>query len=209
MKKIYIVPLLLFHIFLLFPQDGNDKKDSYYYYLNKDYTTALRLLEEEKKTFPNRADIYVIMAWCYRDLRNYPMMEKVSKEGLTVRRYDIRIIRNLAESQYFQKKYSDAVNSLESYIGLRYKFRDNYLFQAYIYLGESYLFLEAYNKADIALSMAKTYRPSHVRTLILLAQTNEKLENNKKANTFYQQVLKINPSHQEAIEGVNRTKDTQ
>ena len=210
MKKIIYIVLISITINFIFSQDNTldiKKMNGWDYYEKGRYRESINALKVEKKSYPNRINIYVIMAWDYLSLRNYPSMEKISKEGLKIRPNDVRVIKNLAEAYYFQKKYSEAIFYFEKYIFSKYKMKDPYLAIVYYYLGVCFYNLNFYRKADIALSFAKYYRPKDIKIILTLANTKEKLEEYDKANNLFNNVLKIKPNNKPALEGIKRIKD--
>ena len=101
-------------------QDNAAKpKNGYELFLDGRYQDSLAALESERQAHPERMDIYVISGWCYRELKDYASMERVSKEGIRIQPTDHRALRNLATALYWQAKYSEAVESFDSY--LKYK----------------------------------------------------------------------------------------
>ena len=77
----------------------------------------------EIKTIPGLdydSNVYVILGWDYRQLRRYKEMEEISLEGLKVNSTDIRLVRNLGESYYFQNSFLNAVKEFEKYISYKY-----------------------------------------------------------------------------------------
>lgn len=215
MKKVSIIILLLTITFTLFAQDKTDdttepkQKNGWDHYADGNYEESIKALEEERKVYTDRINIYVILGWDYKMLKNYVEMEKISLEGIAIQPSDIRVIRNLAEAYYFQRKWSDAIPLFEKYISYRYNWDDPFIQTVYYYLGICFIYEEKYRKADIALSTAKNVRPNDVNTLIRLAFVKEKLEEYKKAISLYNTALKIQPTNQSAAEGLKRSKNNQ
>lgn len=217
MKKILSIFILIFFLFNIFSQDNtvdtesnlNTKKtkNGWDYYSEGRYRESIAALELEKKYFPERINIYVIMAWCYRELREFNNMEIISLEGLKIQPTDSRVHKNLAEAYYFQGKYSQAIESFENY--LKYKYTpgtDPYLPLLYSYLGICYYNTEQYKKADIALSFSNFLKINNQEVIYYLALTKEKLSEYQKSFNLYKLLLQLNPGHQKGIEGLNRVK---
>lgn len=222
MKKILIlcivISLYITTICAQQPDNGSTNaktKNGWDYYVEGNYQASVKALQEEKRYYPNRINIYVILGWDYKKLKKFSDMEKVSLEGLKVRPGDVRVIQNLAEAYFFQYKYDKAVKFFEQYIAHKYNMQDPYLATAYFFIGSAYYEREKFRKADIALSAAKYYKPKDVYVLVKLAQTKEKLNESAKALELYQASLLISPNNKEALEGVKRlevveeTKDNQ
>lgn len=195
---------------LIFAQDSTGDTGSgengWTYYAKRQYRKSIEYLLKEKEQFPNRPNIYVILGWDYKELKQYAEMEKYSLEGLKVKSTDIRIIKNLGEAYFFQGKYRQAIEIFERYLKYKYDRNDPYISTLYYYLGYSFYMLELYNKAEIALMASNFYKPNFAFSNLYLAMVYEKMENNKKANFYYNQTLKIVPANEEAKKGANRTK---
>lgn len=217
MKKIYFIIVSIFFVIVSsYSQDNTDDtavdnskrtKNGWDYYSEGRYRESIAALELEKKYFPERINIYVIMAWCYRELKEFDNMEKISLEGLKIQPTDSRVHRNLAEAYYFQGKYGLAIGSFENY--LKYKYTpgaDPYLSLLYGYLGICYYNTEQFRKADIALSFSNFLKRNNQEIIYYLALTKEKLKEYKKSFDLYSFLLQLNPNHQKGIEGLNRVK---
>jgi tetratricopeptide (TPR) repeat protein len=131
-------------------------------------------------------------------------MEKISLEGIRVNPDNIKVIKNLAEAYYYQKKYKEAIEYLEKYISKILNENDNFLKEAYLYLGISYLNIESYQKSDIALLTANYYLPNNKDVLLNMAILKEKLKDFEKSKELYNSVLKLEPENAEAKEGLER-----
>jgi tetratricopeptide (TPR) repeat protein len=189
--------------------DNSKQKNGWELYLDSRFSDSIKSLLEEKKNFPDRINIYVILGWDYGNLKRYQEMQSISLEGLKYAPSDIRIMKNLAEAYYFQNMFKEAINYFNQYIKNRFNENDPYIGYAYYYLGTCYYNLNLYRKADVALSTAKFYRPQDNKIILQLAETMEKLNDREKARKFYENVLVFEPSNVEAQEGLKRVKTSQ
>jgi len=212
MIKIILFITLLFCTINLFAEDStkdNTQKkqmNGWDYFSAGRYKESLQTLEAEKKQFPDRNNIYVIMAWNYRELKDFTSMESISLEGLKIKLDDARILRNLGEAYYYQKKHNECISAFEKYFKYKNSWTDSYIPYAYYYTGVSYYYLKQYRKSDISLTTSNFYLPKNYNTLILLAEVKEILGEIKTANSFFNQALQLQPNAQRALDGVNRTK---
>lgn len=222
MKKIIIIFFIFFIIFKIRAQDVsgdnviktdnmnqnvNKVKNGWDYYNEARFYDSIKALLEEKRLFPDRINIYVILGWDYLNLKDYASMEKVSLEGLKLSPDDVRIIKNLIEAYFFQNKFSEAIPCLEKYIALRYNFKDPYISTVYYYLGVCYFKSGYYRKADISLSTALYYMPNDINAIIQLAEANEKLNQIEKAKNLLNNALKIQPNNTQAQDGLKRLEN--
>ena len=222
MKKIVVINLFLLFSFMLFAQEETApaattpaqpaapvvrQKNGWDYYSEKNYHASIRALEEERKTFPGRINIYIILGWNYKALKDYPEMERISIEGYNINPIHVNVLKNLGEACYFQNKYSDSIKYFEKYSKVKKnKWADPYTYSMYYYLGDSYYHVGAYYKADTALSAANALKPNNVQNLLLLAKVNEKLKNNKQAMKYYEALLKIEPANVDARNAYEQLK---
>ncbi len=231
MKKIIFLNLFFLFASVLFAQDattpntsGNTtpavqqavpatpavrKKNGWDYYSEGNYHASIRSLEEERKLFPGRINIYIILGWNYKALKDYPEMERISIEGYNINPIHVNILKNLGEACYFQNKYSDSIKYFEKYAKIKNKWQDPYTYSMYYYLGDSYYNIGAYYKADTALSAANILKPNNVQNLLLLGKVNEKLKNYKQAMKHYEALLKLEPANMEARNAYEQLKKTQ
>lgn len=182
------------------------QKNGWDYYSEGNYLASIRSLEEEKKQFPGRINIYIILGWNYKALKNYQEMERVSIEGYNINPTHVNILRNLGEACYFQGKYNDSTKYFEKYLKTKNKWTDPNTYLIYFYLGYSYYRIGAYYRADVALSASNIARPNNVQNLLLLGNVNEKLEKKERAANYYEAVLKLDPENKEALSSLGRFK---
>lgn len=168
------------------------------------YSESISALQREMQSFPNRINIYVILGWDYYYLRRYADMENISQVGLKIKPNDTRLIRNLAESCFYQGKYQNAIDEFEKYISYNYNQNDPYLPSAYYYSGICYFNLTSYRKADIALSTANYLQPNNYRIILMLAETKEKLQDLDNAKKHFEKVLQLKANEIKAIDGLQR-----
>ncbi len=210
-NKILIIFFVFSQIFLNSQDSSSDntKKvmNGWDFFSAGRYQESINALENEKRIFPDRINIYVIMAWNYRELKNFTLMESISIEGLKYQPADTRILKNLAEAYYFQKKYDDSAKTFEKYIKYKFSYNDPYLSYAYYYLGICYYNLRQYKKSDIALSTSNYYAPKNYNTIIILAELKEYLGEYKRSNSLFVLANQISPNNQRALDGIERTKD--
>jgi tetratricopeptide (TPR) repeat protein len=223
----YISIFVLFFNFFIFSQDQtsdsttnntteteenndvNTPKNGWVLYQEGRYYDSIVYLKQEMKQYPSRINVYVILGWDYRQLRRYKDMEEISIKGLKVNSTDIRLIRNLGESYFFQNKYSSAIKEFEKYISYRYNKNDSYLPTIYYYLGVCFYNQRLFKKADIAMSTARYFQPNNNRIILFLGKIMVELKEYEKAKKYFNDVLKKSPNNTEAIEGLKRIKDFQ
>lgn len=210
MKRIIFTLILTFFCFGLYAQDNNAArpKNGYELFLEKRYQESLASLENERKEHPDRIDIYVISGWCYRDMRDYPNMERISKEGLKVVPTDARTLRNLSTALYWQGKYSEAASAFEGYLKSRNQPKtDSYYFESYYKMGICYYNLKQWLKSDICFSLTNTMRPNNIENMQYLGEVKERIGEYQASYDLFEKILKYQPNNQKANEAVHRLRD--
>ncbi len=181
-----------------------NEKNGWELYLEGKYFESIKALEKEKKSYPERTNIYVIEGWDYKYLNNFIEMERISLEGLKMDSEDSRITINLAEAYYFQNKYSQAIPVFEKYLSKRYNINDQAIQKIYFYLGDCYYNIKYYRKADIALCTAYYFIKNDVQIILKLALVNENLANKDKSIELLKKVLTMEPENKIAKEILTR-----
>ncbi len=182
------------------------QKDGWDLYAEGNYTASIKALDEEKKQFPTRINIFIILGWNYKAIKNYKEMEKISLEGFALNPTHINVLKNLGEAYFFQGKYQDAIKQFEKYLKIRNDWNDPNTHLIYTYLGTSYFHTGYLFKADLALSTANSGKSNNVQTLLLLAEINEKLEKKEKAISYYEKALIVDPINNTAKTAISRLK---
>jgi tetratricopeptide (TPR) repeat protein len=209
MKKLITLAFLTLFSISVFAQDQAVKpKNGWDYFAAGQYQESLKALESERQSFPERMDIYVIEGWCYRELKDWANMERISAEGLKIQPNDPRALKNIGDAMFWQGKYQQAVQYYDGYLKYKYqpKTDTNYA-TVYYRMALCYYNLKQWLKADICFSLHNRYKPNDYLTIMNLADVKEKLGEYNKAYNLYQQTLKIRPNNQRGLEGVNRLKD--
>lgn len=209
MKRLIVAIMLAVFCISLNAQDNTAKpKNGYELFLDGRYQDSLAALESERQNHPERMDIYVISGWCYRELKDYASMERISKEGIRIQPTDHRALRNLASALYWQGKYSEAVESFDSY--LKYKNepkKDTFYLQAYWQMGVCYYNMKQWLKSDICFSLFNKMKPDNFDTIQYLAEVKEKIGEYDAAYDLYQKLLKLKPNNQKGLDGIHRLKN--
>ena len=209
MKKLITLAFLTLFSISVFAQDQAAKtKNGWDYFAAGQYQESLKALETERQSFPERMDIYVIAGWCYREMKDWANMERISAEGLKIQPNDPRALKNIGDAMFWQGKHQQAVQYYDGYLKYKYSPKTDTNFTTVYYrMGVSYYVLKQWLKSDICFSLSNRYKPNDYMTLQYLAEVKEKLGEYNKAYALYQQTLKIRPNNQKGLEGVNRLKD--
>ena len=180
----------------------DEGKDGYILWKERKYEESIIKLKEEIISFPQRIDIYVIMGWDYLALRQYNNALDISKKGLAVSPNDNRLHLNLGESYFNLRQYNSSVYHLQKYLAANpQSYKKAYIF---FLMGLAYYRLKQYNLADISLSTAIYYKPNSARYITQLGLIKEKLNENKKALSFFEKALVLNPGNLDALNGKKR-----
>ncbi len=169
------------------------------------YRDAIAVCDQELAADPARMDAYTVKCWCLFRLDRYREVIEVGAAGNKVR-YDPRLSEVIGEAYYHLGNNELALRNLQRYIENVGEYGDR-VTTAYFYMGETYLRMKQYNRADIAYRLAVYREPSMARWWYRYGLTVEYLEDYKRAADLYARALKLSPEMKEASDGLARVKN--
>jgi tetratricopeptide (TPR) repeat protein len=149
-------------------------------------------------------DSYSVLGWSLLQLRRYDEAITYGEQALRLSQHDYRIVEILAEAYFFTGETLKALHYFERYtilnpIGERIK-------TAYYFMGEIFIQLGEYNHADIAFSTAVYHAPNVATWWARLGYAREMAEEYETSIVAYERALELNPTLQEAKEGLERVQ---
>ncbi|WKC58087.1 tetratricopeptide repeat protein [Borrelia sp. P9F1] len=196
MSKIFPLKIILF----IFSYSGfliaQEREDSLLLYREGRFQEAIVNTQEELSRNPTNLDARVILIWSLIGTGKYKRAELESMQGLTIKRYDSRIIQALGESYFFQKQYKNALKYFQEYIGLDPN--GARIAKVYTLMADSFYKLERYNESDFAYENALRFLPNNQNLLLKLAKARVSSKNKILAKKTLTTLLDLNPSHLEA-----------
>jgi len=203
MNKLPFV-LLLITAFTLGAQD-NTKKDALLLYRQGDFKSAVEVCKSEILANSNSMDSYTVLGWSLLRLKDYTQALRYAEEALVKNKFDWRINEIAGEANYYLGKSTDALKYFEQYAVLAPT--GDRIELVYYFMGEIYLQLGDYNRADIALTTAIYHAPSTAKWWERLGFARLQAKDYKNSKTAYDEAIRLNPSSAEAQRGRKQAEE--
>ena len=178
---------------------GAQQKDALEAYKAGKYADAMAITQEELKTNPNNMDSYVVLCWSLQKLERHPDALNYAQQALKLNAYDFRVIEIVGESSFYLGKNLESLKAFEQYVGLAPS--GDRIEKAYYFMGEIYLQLGQYNRADISLTTAVYHSPQTAAWWARLGYARMLAKDYPSAKKAYDEALRQNPSLNEAVRG--------
>ncbi len=207
-KSTLIVLLVLFSQLSLLAQSGKNALTSW---RRGDFEEAVEITLEELETLPSksfieRMDSYTVLCWSLLGLKKYDEVVKYGSEAFEKSSRDWRFVAVLGEAHYYLGNNRESLYFLEKYIELRSSGdKADYM---YYLMGNLFLRLEEYNRADVALSMAVYFKPLDAKWWARLGYAREQAKDYQRAKEAYNKALSINSSLVDAERGMKRVHES-
>ena len=195
MRACLVLPSLL----LVTALAGAQQKDALAAYKAGQYPDAVAITQQELKTSPNNMDSYVVLCWSLQKLEKHQDALNFAQQALKLNPYDFRVIEIVGESSFYLGKNVDALKAFEQYVGLAPS--GDRIEKAYYFMGEIYLQLGQYNRADIALTTAVYHSPQTAAWWSRLGYARMLAKDYPYAKKAYDEALRQNPGLNEAARG--------
>lgn len=163
------------------------------------FNDAIAITQEEIKASPNNMDSYVVLAWSLQKLERHQDALNYALQALKLNAYDFRIIEIVGESSFYLGKNLEALKSFEQYVVLAPS--GDRIERVYYFMGEIYLQLGQYNRADIALTTAVYHAPQTAVWWSRLGYARMLAKDYPSAKKAYDEALRQNPGLSEAARG--------
>lgn len=175
------------------------QKDALEAYKAGKFGDAVAITQEEIKSNPNNMDSYVVLAWSLQKLERHQDALSYALQGLKLNAYDFRIIEIVGESSFYLGKNLEALKAFEQYVVLAPS--GDRIEKVYYFMGEIYLQLGQYNRADIALTTAVYHAPQTAVWWARLGYARMLAKDYPSAKKAYDEALRQNPGLSEAARG--------
>ena len=193
-RRLFVI-LFVFTTLLVSAQ----QKDALEAYKAGKYAEAMAITQEEIKSNPNNMDSYVVMAWSLQKLEKHQDALSYALLALKLNAYDFRIIEIVGESSFYLGKNLEALKAFEQYVVLAPA--GDRIEKVYYFMGEIYLQLGQYNRADIALTTAVYHAPQTATWWSRLGYARMLAKDYPAAKKAYDEALRQNPGLGEASRG--------
>ncbi len=175
------------------------QKDALEAYKSGRYADAVAITQEELKTSPNNMDSYVVQAWSLQKLEKHQEALNSAQQALKFNAYDFRLIEIVGETSFYLGKNLEALKAFEQYVVLAPS--GDRIEKAYYFMGEIYLQLGQYNRADISLTTAVYHAPQTAAWWSRLGYARMLAKDYPSAKKAYDEALRQNPGLSEAARG--------
>jgi len=170
------------------------------------FERSVQICRNEIAENPNNIESHVVIVWSLMALGRYEEALNYALAGRRLSRYDIRIIRNLGEVNYYLGRNNDALQHFQEFLSLAPA--GTRVESIYYFMGEIYIRLGHFRHADIALTTAVHRVPGNAVWWTRLAYARENAGDLLEAVTAYERALALNPQSGDARRGLDRARQT-
>jgi len=172
---------------------------------NIHYNEAIRqCLEEISGNTATRA-AYTVLTWTLQRQRRYHEVISWGERGLRLFPDEYRIVEIMGEAFFYLDDYVRSLAYMQRYINALPN--GDRVSVAYFFSGEIYRLTQKYHHADIAYTTALRLEPNLALWWYRLGSVREEVGDKNHAIEAYQQVLRINPNHNDARNRLARLQD--
>lgn len=186
-----------------------EKKDALLLWKTGKYNEAVEVCLYELDTlgdsqFSRKMDSYSVLGWSLLSLERYDDAIKYGMQAYNLSRGDYRIIEILGRANYFAGNLRKSLDFFEKYIEKVPSMER--VTSIYYYMGDIFIRLGEYNRADVSLTVAVNRKPHIARWWARLGYAREMAREYHLAKEAYQKALSLNPSQVDAERGQYRVQ---
>jgi len=202
-KALSLLPLVTWLLYAP-PISAQDKPDALAMYRNGQYEEAISTCLAELTTAPKNMDSYAVLGWSLLKLARYHEAVDYELSALAIAPHDSRIVEILGEGYYFLGSDIQALIYFQEYAVLAAT--GERIDDTYYYMGEIFIRMKEYARADIAISTAVHFSPNVAQWWARLGYAREMAKNTTMALAAYDRALDLNPHLQDALRGKERVE---
>ena len=188
----------------LFAQDR--PPDALQAFRDGEFERSVQICRDEIAENPNNIESHVVISWSLMALGRYEEALHYASAGRRLSRYDIRTIRNLGEIYFFLGRNNDSLQHFREFLSLAPAGTRVEL--VYYFMGEVYIRMGRFRRADIALTTAVNRVPGNAIWWTRLAYARENAGDLLEAAIAYERALALNPQSGDARRGLDRVIQT-
>ncbi len=192
-------------LFLPLVLSAQDKPHADQLYEQGKFEEAAEVCKQELQEDPQRVSAIIYLGWSLLRLHRPAEALEWANKSLSFAPNDERIIQISAEALYSLGRYDEALVKCREYV----KYGGGKLALIYYYMGMIYLSRKEYVNADIALSAAVHFYANDAGWWERLGFARENANDPRAALEAYDEALKRNPDHAEALKGRDRVSKNQ
>ncbi len=190
---------------LVTPALAQEPPDALQAYREGRFQDAIEITLAEIEANPNNIDSYVVLGWSLNDVGRNEDAIDYGLRALQVNQFDSRVLQIVAEAHFSAGNALDALTYLERYVTVSPTGAD--IDWVYFAMGEIFLSLEEFNRADIALSASVYHNSRSAPRWARLGFAREQLGLSDSALDAYDRALQLDPGLTDAIRGRQRVRE--
>lgn len=181
-----------------------DEVDALQAYRDGRFADAVRITLREIETIPNNVDSYVVLGWSLNALGRHQEAVDYSLRALQVNQFESRVLQVISEAHFDLGNTVEALQYLERYVQVAPT--GQYIDWVYYAMGELFIGLEEFHRADIAISTSVYHNSRNVVRWTRLGYAREQLQEWEHALTAYDRALQLDPGFADAVRGRQRVR---
>lgn len=182
----------------------DDDPDALQAYRDGRYQEAIDITLEEIEDNPNNIDSYVVLGWSLNALGRSQEAIDYGLRALQINQFESRVLQIVAEAHYDSGNTLEALGYLERYV--RVAPTGQYIDWVYYAMGEIFIQLGEFNRADIALSTSVYHNSRSAVRWSRLGYAREQLADWEQALAAYDRALQLDPGFADAVRGRQRVR---
>lgn len=178
--------------------------DALQMYRRGDLDGAIRVTLAEIEANSNNIDSYVVLGWALNAAGRHAEAVDYGLQALQVNRFESRILQIVAEAHYNLGDTVDTLEYLERYVQVAPT--GSYVDWVYLAMGEIFLRLGEYHRADIAFSTSVYHNGRVASRWGRLGFAREQLGEWRYSLDAYERALQLDPNLGDATRGLQRVR---
>ena len=186
------------------------RRDALELYRNGRYAAAVEVTLAEIEENTANLDAYTVLGWSLNALQRYEDALSYGQQGLSISRFDHRIIQIVGEAHYQLENRIESLQYFEDYAAIAPN--GSFIDEVYFLMGDVLYGLEEYHRADIALTNAVLLADQRGKPRAtwweLLGQARESGGSTGAAREAYTRAVQLNPNARQAVAALARLRPT-
>jgi len=182
----------------------DDEPDALQAFRDGRYQETLTITADELETNPTNIESFVVRGWALNALGRHQDAVDLGLRALQINQFESRVLFNVGQAQFELGNQLQALDYLERYVQVAPT--GTFIDDVYYLMGEVFLQLGEYHRADISLSTSVFHNSRSALRWSRLGFAREQLEEWEFALLAYDRALQLNPSYAEAVRGRQRVR---
>jgi tetratricopeptide (TPR) repeat protein len=171
---------------------------------NAFYNEAIRICLDEVSRNASTRDTYTVMTWTMQRRGRYADVISWGERGLRAFPDEYRIMEMMGEAFFYLDNYEQSLAYMQRYAHAMPE--GERIAVAYFFMAEIYRITEKFHYADIAYTTALRIDPRLALWWYRLGSVREAVGDRWPAIQAYQEALRLNPTHREALLAMGRLR---